>query len=160
MPDTLHTIKYNLINEENLDFVVKIFVQDELKVEINENTSVTEKVISFVHTYSNDTYMSTIKIITSGAEQPNKLLQIKNITVNKQPLNVLAGFYYPEPGSWWQSLSEEEYKQMKKKTVMHGANFGWFGTIDYEFRVFQNYKVHKKTNLEEMLSPGCRGIFL
>lgn len=160
--DILHSIKYNIINEQNKNFVFKVYINDNLKLQMSEKHSITNKIVTFTHQYEESDDSSDIEIKITGEEQHHKLLQVKNIIINKQPINILGGFYYVDENDWWESLDPEEYKKMKKKTVIHGANFGWFGTVEYRVALMRNHKRKPRTSVDLNFLPRLesKGIFI
>jgi len=163
MTPTIHTVQFSLINELHKQFKIDIFVNNNLKLSVNQVEPVKTKVLKFNHLYNDHDTASCIKVVLTGEEQQNKLFQLHNITVANQPIDVLAGFYYVQENDWWASLSANEYKIQKKKTVRHAAKFGWFGTIEYDFAIWSQGKVMNKkdqSSLGGLPTLGTRGVYI
>lgn len=160
MKSTTHSVKYDILNKENKDFFIDIFMDGEHKLKLSEKKSVVGKVVKFEHCYNNNNLVGNLSFKIYGEEQHQKMFALKNIIVNKQPVDVLIGLYYVDEDDWWHSLSKEEYEQVKRKTVLHGANFGWFGTVDYEFEIYHNMKINPSNRLGAMPRMGTKGVYL
>ena len=143
----IHSISYDILNKESLDFFLKVYLNDELKLEKNFRSKTYSDCSTFCHNYKSEVDTDYIlRFEFDGVEQETKLLHIKQILINNQILDVNQGYYYPKQNQFWQSLDDRTKKEMIKKTVKHGANFGWFGTIEYEYSVLRNRIGKNKNN--------------
>lgn len=143
MSDILHSVTYDVVNEQNKDFIIQIYINDKLMLTLDELHTVQSKTAHFNYIYNDDDRIASLVIIISGEEQPQKMLRIKKITVNTQPLDIPGGFYFPDDSPWWQSLDPEQFKQERKRTLLHGGCLGWFGRIEYSYDLIRNKKRSK-----------------
>jgi len=144
MTEIFHSIKYDVINGQGKQFNIDIFINDKLQLSLSETKSSEANVATWNYCYSDEEKIANLAIVLSGEEQQNKLLRIRNIIVNKQPVNIYTGFYYVKDSPWWQSLNADQYKKERRRTVLHGGCLGWFGHIEYSYELVRNKKPGKK----------------
>ena len=142
-----HQILYDVENKEHKDFIIDIYINNNLVNSTVHKLSKKNQLIDFHYSYDTQTTSKhLIKLIIHGHEQKYKSLNLKKILINNLIIDHNKGFYKPENNVFWESLSPEDKKTMKKKVISHGGIFGWFGSVEFE------YYVTTKKNRKKLLS--------
>lgn len=131
-----HRINYDILNAEQKKFTIDIFVNGwHVKSATHKNTENNQR-IEFLYDYNiSKNTVNILKLVLSGEEQKDKCLILKNVIINNSILDINNGYYLPNKNKFWQTLTPEEKKHMKKKVISHGGNLGWFGSLDFEYYI-------------------------
>jgi len=146
----IHKINYNILNQENKNFIIDVYINDDLLSSVTHNKTQKNQSIIFEYDYKNNNNSKySLIIVLCGKEQQHKEMELKNIYINNSIIDVNSGYYYPKINKFWNSLTEKERKTMKKKLTSHGGVFGWFGSVEYEYCILHggNNGQHNSNNL-------------
>jgi len=148
---TIHNINYNILNQKNKNFIIDVYINDILLTSATHTKTEMNQSLIFEYDYkkSNNTDYS-LMLVLHGEEQQHKEMKVKNILINNSIVDINNSYYLPEMNNFWNSLSANKYKQMKKKLSSHGGIFGWFGSIEYEYCVLHN--TSKQHNFDNLIS--------
>jgi hypothetical protein len=135
-------LKYSIQNDLELDLSIQVLVNQKASSKITHQRS--ESDCGLVWDTDLILGINTLHFVFAGQEQENKKFTIHSLTINNQPINVLAAFYYADTNSWWEGLDTKQLAQAKKQIINHGGHFGWFGTVEYEISAHHS---RQKNNL-------------
>lgn len=138
---------------------VELFGQCDVSLEIliNDDSFFNKKysadkvhreVITFDNEYVEGKKNKITFMFSGAAEVEKKYLKILQICLNKQILNRYNAEYFPDINpEWWQKLSESE--KQEQHSIIYGktgAEFGWYGEINYYYCTGFDYRSYFRYN--------------
>lgn len=132
---------------------VEIFAQCDVSLEILINNmslfkkqysanEVHKEVLTFDHEYVESRKNRMTFMFSGKTEVEKKYLKILQICLNKQVINQYNSEYFPDINpEWWQNLSEGE--KQKQNEIIYGktgAEFGWYGEINFYYLAGFDYR--------------------
>lgn len=138
---------------------VELFAQCEVYLEILINdeskfrkqypaNEIHREVIRFDHEYAESKKNKITFLFSGKKEVEKKYLKILQICLNKQILNRYNAEYFPKINpEWWQQLSLSE--QEEQKEIIYGktgAQFGWYGEINFYYCAGFDYRSRFRYN--------------
>tara|TARA_E500000178_G_scaffold339555_1_gene381172 strand:- start:2555 stop:3103 length:549 start_codon:yes stop_codon:yes gene_type:complete len=129
-----HEIPVEVFSQSDISLEILINDQQVFKKKYCQDQTHRE-LIAFNHEYQESTPNKLTFMLSGDKEVEKRHLKIFQICLNRQIVDKYAGEYFPilNP-EWWQTLSEDE--QQRHKTIIygkHGAQFGWYGEINYYY---------------------------
>jgi len=134
---------------------VEVFAQCNVSLEllINDETvfrkqyipeTTHNETIEFEHEYAEGVKNKMTFMFSGEAEVEKKYLKILQICLNEQTLNKYNAEYFPiiNP-DWWQQLTLKERDELNETIYgKTGAQFGWYGEINFYYCAGFDYKSH------------------
>ena len=126
------------------------------------------EVIKFDHEYKESKKNVMTFLFSGEKEVEKKYLKILQICLNKQMVNKYNAEYLPEINpEWWEQLSQDEKE--KQNEIIYGktgAEFGWYGEINFyycagfDYQAKLAYSENNKTDITKLLGEKINWVFI
>lgn len=161
-----HEIPVELFAQCNVSLEILINNVSLFKKQYSAN-EVHKEVITFEHEYVESRKNKITFMFLGNTEVEKKYLKILQICLNKQILNRYNAEYFPTINpEWWQQLTQEDKE--KQKEIIYGktgAEFGWYGEINFYYCAGFDYRSHFRYNRDvtdyaKLLGERINWVFL
>ena len=78
-----------------------------------------------------------------GEESADKFLLLQRLAINQQEIAPYSFLYFPKENFYIKNLNDIEKKELVKKIIKNGQNYGWYGKLICNFLLGNKQEIEK-----------------